>query len=741
MQLSRNLLHTRQDLESKTELMQRTARDLGNRVMELRSLQEGVKAINSALALDKLLRLIVANAAQVLGTARCSIALLNGNEVVTMAASGVSPLSLWGTRFKQGEGVAGWVARGQNISPALIGDVRRDDRFLRIGEEPIGSLMCVPLVSGKTAIGALSATSPRLNAFTAEDLSRLEAFADQAVIAVKNSRLYEGLSEEKQRTEQNMRQIVAVNEVAGALVSVLNLEEILELIIERLAHLAGTSHCGVAFFDEEKGQLIGRLARGKGSERFKDYYAELQDDPALDQVVRERRPVVVNQADCRSRSQETLCRMWDIRTYLVSPLIAKDRVIGAIYLARDRDLPLAIRNRSLTTSFSHFAATAIENAQLYQHVWEKSTELEAILRGIGDGVIVTDQSEPAHDEPCGHAHLPARARCAAGTYVQDLISNESLSSLLQDTMGKTDGEAVIREIEFLACKTGNGTVIYQRTGLCHFQRGRRGARPGDRVARHHQPERVEKMKSNFLSVVSHELKTPLHSIKGFVDIILMGKTGAVNDMQTRLSDHRQTADGPAAEPDQRPAGVLAPGGRAGQAAARAVSPLAESPQRWWTSWSRRRATASSRWPARLAIDFPRRGRSRCAWSRCSPTWWTMPSSSHRRREVTIEGARPGGAACKSVRDTGHRHPAEEQEQDLRPLLPGGWQPNPALPGHRAWPDHLQAHHRTPSRAHLGREQAGRRQHLLFRRPQGASQGRGDARWTLRRFPESAPPPS
>ena len=39
------------------------------------------------------------------------------------------------------------------------------------------------------------------------------------------------------------------------------------------------------------------------------------------------------------------------------------------------------------------------------------------------------------------------------------------------------------------------------------------------------------MKSNFLSVVSHELKTPLHSIKGFVDIILMGKTGRINETQ------------------------------------------------------------------------------------------------------------------------------------------------------------------------------------------------------------------
>jgi len=54
---------------------------------------------------------------------------------------------------------------------------------------------------------------------------------------------------------------------------------------------------------------------------------------------------------------------------------------------------------------------------------------------------------------------------------------------------------------------------------------------------------LERMKSDFLSVVSHELKTPLHSIKGFVDIILMGKTGTINELQRDfLSTVRQQTD-------------------------------------------------------------------------------------------------------------------------------------------------------------------------------------------------------
>ena len=42
----------------------------------------------------------------------------------------------------------------------------------------------------------------------------------------------------------------------------------------------------------------------------------------------------------------------------------------------------------LFTSFAYFAATAIENARLYQDAWEKRRELEAVLAGIGDGVVV-----------------------------------------------------------------------------------------------------------------------------------------------------------------------------------------------------------------------------------------------------------------------------------------------------------------------------------------------------------------
>jgi PAS domain S-box-containing protein len=357
-QTSLSLTHTRQDLESQTELMKRTAQDLGNRLMELRSLQEGAKAINSALTLDDVLRLIVANASEVLAGARCSISLLDEqDQVVTMAASDVRPENLWHTAFPLGHGVAGWVVqRGQ---PALIGNIKEDDRFVKVGQEPIGSIMSVPLISDARPIGALSATSPRLQAFNSEDLGRMETFADQAALAVKNSRLYQGLS-------------------------------------------------------------------------------------------------------------------------------------------------------------------------------EKTTELEAILRGIGDGVIVTAPDlSLVMINPVAAQIFGLDVEKVSRRQVPDLIDNDSLTTLLEET--RANESYAVKEITIPRSQTPNNApnreMIYQ--GLASTIPTADGQIRGIvTVLRDVTSQKeLERMKSNFLSVVSHELRTPLHSIKGFVDIILLGKTGQVNELQ------------------------------------------------------------------------------------------------------------------------------------------------------------------------------------------------------------------
>ena len=529
--LSISLKQKSDDLEGKTDILQTTANDLSDRLVELRSLQEGLKAINSAVSLVNLLNLIVTNASEVLEGARCSIGLIDEDgETVTMDAASGGQWELAGDELAVEQKAATDVVRKGN--PILVADLSIDGRYQGRSKLPITSLMCVPLIAEGEVVGALCATSVEHQVFSEEDVVLLSAFADQAAMAVRNRRLYERLGKEKVAAERSLLQIMAVHEVARALVSSLNLEETLNLIIERLVSLAGSSHCAVALVEDSEDHLVGRIVRGLASDQRGTFRIDLKREQASARAIRLRTPIVVDDAQHSAvEAQRQLAELWGTRTYLVTPLVSRERVIGAIYLGDSReDFRFGNREIQLTTSFAHFAATAIENARLYQDLREKSSELEAVVQGIGDGVIVTD----LHLNLVMVNSIAARIfglhdGQATGQPMTQVIDHDAFVDVIRQT-AQGDGQPVIQEIGIATDRT-NEQRIFQ--ALAAPVLGTSGQAQGvvtvlrDITAQ----KELERMKSNFLSVISHELKTPLHSIKGFVDIILMGKTGDVNDLQ------------------------------------------------------------------------------------------------------------------------------------------------------------------------------------------------------------------
>lgn len=347
-QLTRNL-------NAKAEVLEHTATGLGDRLIELRTLQEGIKAINSALALEDLLHQIAVNASQVLGVAQCLVALLDeqSNQVVPRAASGLPTESLSGERFRLGSEVATMVVRTGR--PILIADVRADARFSQTDDLPVVSVMSAPLLTDNRPVGALTATSRKRGAFEEQDLNLLAAFADQAAIAVKNAALYQRLTAEKRRTE-------------------------------------------------------------------------------------------------------------------------------------------------------------------------------AIIQGLGDGVIVTDaQYGLALLNPVAATVLGLSRTPLTGAPVSDFIESADLMELLRSAV-ESDPKPVVREIALSGPRSDQKRVFHVLATTVNDEAG--AVRNIVAVLRDITSRKeVEEMKSNFLSVVSHELKTPLHSIKGFVDIILMGKAGQISDTQ------------------------------------------------------------------------------------------------------------------------------------------------------------------------------------------------------------------
>lgn len=335
----------------------------------------------------------------------------------------------------------------------------------------------------------------------------------------------------------------ALHEVARTLSSTLQLEETLQLIVNRLADLSDSSHCAVALLDEDGRSLVGAAASGPRGELFPGLRLPLGGMGGDMRAWREGSVVIADEASFDPAGPlHPLREVWDSRACLVSPLVVRGRLIGALYLADGRsDFAFDEKERQLIASFAYFAATAIENARLYQETWEKSRELETVLQGIRDGVLVADPQ----------LHLLMMNDVAArlfawqglprlGGALAQLLPGNPLLDLLQTTCDS--GQEVMREIE-LEALAKRRTRTYQALASPLLAEDGRVQGVVAVLRDVTTQKELERMKSDFLSVVSHELKTPLHSIKGFVDIILMGKTGPINELQRDfLGTVRQQTD-------------------------------------------------------------------------------------------------------------------------------------------------------------------------------------------------------
>ena len=342
--------------------------------------------------------------------------------------------------------------------------------------------------------------------------------------------LYDSLVQEKRATEERAQQIVSVNEVAKALASSLDIEQVLRLIVDILTSIFGIERCAVALIDEQDGDLTTELGLDIQEREIRALKISLGEKGETLSLTLPQRA-----ADAEESRYRYPVRLWVPNrlhrdtTLLALPLIAKRKFMGVVYLENPSE-GSGEDQMDLARSFVHFAALALENAQLYRHVDEKRKELEAILCSIGDGVVVVDShSNLIMINPVACRIFGATAS-SVGQPLSALAWDEEMVAICEDAMQQDDDSSLTREIALHIA--GNGReVVYE--ALSSPLAGELGINRGAVVILRNvtRQKELEQLQSNFVSVVSHELKTPLHSIKGFVDIILMGKTGELNETQ------------------------------------------------------------------------------------------------------------------------------------------------------------------------------------------------------------------
>jgi GAF domain-containing protein len=110
------------------------------------------------------------------------------------------------------------------------------------------------------AIGAIHVRRPEVRPFTQKQIALLKTFADQAVIAIENVRLFEELQERTRELARSVGELKALGEVGQAVNSTLDLQTVLSTIVRHAVELSGTS-CGIIFDYDELNTSVSRSGK------------------------------------------------------------------------------------------------------------------------------------------------------------------------------------------------------------------------------------------------------------------------------------------------------------------------------------------------------------------------------------------------------------------------------------------------------------------------------------------------
>src|SRR5262249_50137368 len=149
--------------------------------------------------------------------------------------------------------------------PLNVADAHADARLAE-GERAFArirgfrSWVVVPMLRDDVTIGSIGVTRREAGGFTADEIALLQTFADQAVIAIENVRLFNALQTRTTELTRSVDELTALGDVGRILSSTLDLEVVLQTIATRANELAATAGCVIWEYDDSREEFRLRVS-------------------------------------------------------------------------------------------------------------------------------------------------------------------------------------------------------------------------------------------------------------------------------------------------------------------------------------------------------------------------------------------------------------------------------------------------------------------------------------------------
>jgi two-component system, NtrC family, sensor kinase len=297
---------------------------------------------------------------------------------------------------------------------ALIPDVLEDAEYSREFALAGGwrAVLAVPLLRDGQAIGALTVGKAEPNSFSERQIQLLKTFADQAVIAIENVRLFDEVRTHARDLSESLQQQTATADVLKVISrSTFDLRVVLQTLVESAARLSEADKTQILRPSESEHGFYPAASYGYTQE-YNDYLSKLTFPPSREGVVGrvqlERKPVQIVDvlADPDYALLETQ-RLGGFRTHLGVPLLREGNPIGVLVVSRVTVKPFTEKQIELLTTFADQAVIAIENVRLFESVQTRTRELaESLehLRTTQDRLVQTQKIASLGQLTAGIAH-------------------------------------------------------------------------------------------------------------------------------------------------------------------------------------------------------------------------------------------------------------------------------------------------------------------------------------------------
>ncbi|MEM7034840.1 MAG: response regulator, partial [Chloroflexota bacterium] len=350
-----------------------------------------------------------------------------------------------------------------------------------------------------------------------EILDSIERALTEARLRKERDELTQRLLKTNQQLEQRLKEINTLFGIGKSVTSVLDQDKLLSRLVEAAVYLTNAEEGSLMLLDSNSNELYMAAARGVDERLARSFHLQVEDSLA-GRVVQSGQPLMLSGQDITKISTSYL-----VRSLIYMPMKAKGRIRGVLSVNnRHNDRDFTNHDLRLLSTLADYAAISLENAQLFQQVESEHNKLVTLLNEIEEPIaVISDETNAvamtnAAFQEAFHLSSPVPENAPLSALVQSPTLQDFIKSTPADSTHKReiilDQDRIFQVMLTPIPNVGQAIIMQNVTAF----------------------KEMDRMKSDFVSKVSHDLRSPLVSLKDYATMIK--SAGTLNDKQELFTD-------------------------------------------------------------------------------------------------------------------------------------------------------------------------------------------------------------